>query len=156
MDARRDTGRWSQIMIIFGHRVGRFLAGRFFDGLVAPRVGYGWQGGAILKYVFGHVIKRRVSLKPILRNTVTGSMIRQTRLKVGGHLINRREGMRLILRKSRTHAHMQHALAILERTAPSRLWPTARRLSSPRTGVTTRRCEPTPIHAAQVLDALIA
>ena len=42
--------------------------------------------------------------------------------------------MRLILRKSRTHAHMQHALAILERTAPSRLWPTARRLSSPRTG----------------------
>src|SRR5688572_17831937 len=78
MDARRDTGRWSQMMIIFGHRVGRFLTGRFFDGLIAPRVGYRWQGGAILKYVFGHVIKRRVSLKPILRNTITGSTIRQT------------------------------------------------------------------------------
>src|SRR6188768_4354029 len=93
MDARRDTGRWRRTMIIFGHRVGRFLAGNFFDGLIAPRVGYAWQGRAILKYVVGHVIKGRVSLKPILESTITGSSIRQT-LTPNSHRYSRKDNHR--------------------------------------------------------------
>lgn len=65
--------------------------------------------------------------------------------------------MRLILKKkvapSCSHAH---APAILREDRTVGLWPMARRLSSLRTGVTTRRCKPTPIHNAQVLDARIA